>query len=136
MSAVATQHKQRASEYDDSESIIAYLKTLEHPLKPVVKAIRQTILEADSRITEGIKWNSASFYYYGWFATINTRAMNTVQVVLHHGARARANSLLRLKIDDPSQLLTWPAQDRAIATFLSVANFKSSREAFKRITRQ
>jgi hypothetical protein len=135
MSEVATD-KQRASEYDDSESVNAYLKTLEHPLKPVIEAIRHTILETDSRVTEGIKWNSASFYYYGWFATINIRAKNGVQVVLHHGAKTQDNSTSGLTLDDPSQLLTWPARDRAIATFSSADNFKSSREAFKKIIMQ
>ena len=43
------------------------------PLKPLVEAIRATILGADSQITEGVKWNSPSFYRHGWFATVNVR---------------------------------------------------------------
>jgi hypothetical protein len=127
---------QRHSEHDDPEAVNAYLKLLEHPLKPVLEEIRRTILAADPRITEGIKWNSSSFYCYGWFAAINIRAKSGVQVVLHHGAKIRDDSTLSLTIDDSSQLLTWPSKDRAIVTFVSTENFQNDRAAFKNIIKQ
>ena len=126
----------KRSEHDDAEAVNAYLKSLEHPLKPVLEEIRRTVLEADSRITEGIKWNSSSFYCYGWFAAMNVRAKNSVQVVLHHGAKVRTDTTLSLTIDDPSQLLTWPSKDRATITFVSADNFRSNCAAFKHIIKQ
>jgi hypothetical protein len=126
----------KRNEHDDTEAVNAYIKMLEHPLKTTVEEIRRTILEADPRITEGIKWNSSSFYCYGWFATINLKARNGVQVVLHHGAKIRDDSTLSLTIDDPSQLLTWPSQDRAIVTFVSADSFQSNRSAFKKVIKQ
>jgi hypothetical protein len=126
----------RRSEYDDSDSVTAYMKLLEHPLKPVVEAIRRTTLEADQRITEGIKWNSPSFYCYGWFAAINIRAKKGVQVVLHHGAKVRSDSTLNSTIDDTSHLLTWPSKDRAIVSFVSAEDFQSKHGAFEKIIRQ
>ncbi len=126
----------KPNEHDDTQAVDAYMKVLEHPLKPVIQEIRQTVLAADPRITEGIKWNSSSFYCYGWFATTNVKAKNVVQVVLHHGAKIRDDSTLSLTIDDPSQLLTWPSQDRAIITFVSEDSFHSNRSAFKKIIKQ
>jgi hypothetical protein len=76
-----------AAEHDDPAGVAAYLAGLDHPLKPVVEAIRATILGADPAVTEGVKWTSASFYRRGWFATINARARGGVQVVFHHGPR-------------------------------------------------
>jgi hypothetical protein len=127
---------QKRNEYDDTEAVNAYMKTLEHPLKPIIEEIRRTILEIDPKITEGIKWNSSSFYCYGWFATINLKAKNGVQVVLHHGAKNRDDSTLSFTIDDHSHLLTWPSKDRAIVTFVSTNHFQNNYVAFKNIIRQ
>lgn len=127
---------QKRSEYDNSEAVTAYLKTLDHPLKSVIEAIRRTILEADPRITEGIKWNSSSFYCYGWFATVNLRAKNGVQVILHHGAKIRDDCTLSITMNDPSHLLTWPSKDRAIITFTNAEDFQGNQGAFKKIIKQ
>jgi hypothetical protein len=126
----------KRNEHDDPEAVNVYIKSLEHPLKPLLKEIRRTILEADPRITEGIKWNSSSFYCYGWFATVNLRAKNGVQVVLHHGAKIRDDSTLSFTIDDPSHLLAWPSKDRAIVTFISTDHFQNNSVAFKKIIKQ
>jgi hypothetical protein len=127
---------QRRNEYDDTDSVNAYMKSLEHSLKPVVETIRSTILETDSSITEGIKWNSPSFYCYGWFAAINLRAKNGVQVVLHHGAKVRDDTTLRSTIDDASHLLTWPSKDRSVLSFISSEDFQNKRGAFEKIIQQ
>ena len=112
------------------------MSTLEHPMKSVIEAIRVAILGADRTITEGIKWNTASFYCHGWFATIGVRAKAGVQLVLHHGAKVRADTTLSRTIDDPSQLLTWLAKDRATIIFASAEDFKSRQAAFKNIIKQ
>jgi hypothetical protein len=127
---------QRRNDYDDTDSVNVYMKSLEHPLKPVVEAIRRTILAADQRITEGIKWNAPSFYCYGWFLTFHLRAKNGVQVVLHHGAKVRGDTTLSSMIDDAAHLLTWPSKDRAITTFTSLEDFQNRCEAFEKIIKQ
>jgi hypothetical protein len=124
------------NEYDDTDSVNAYMELLGHPLKPVVEVIRHTILEVDQRITEGIKWNSPSFYCYGWFAAVNIRAKKGVQVVLHHGAKVRNDSTLSSTIDDASHLLTWPSKDRAVLSFISTEDFQNKRGAFEKIIKQ
>ena len=104
-------------------------------MKSVIEAIRLAILDSDRTITEGIKWNTASFYCHGWFATVGVRATTKVQLVLHHGASAQVNSTLSQTIEDPSGLLTWLDKDRATITFSSAEGFKSNEVAFKEIIR-
>ena len=141
---MATRRKPAASprqtsvtpEHDDSAAVTEYLNSLKHPLKPVVEAIRRTILAADPAITEGIKWNSPSFYRDGWFATVNLRPKPGVLVVLHHGAKSPAGAGLRDTIDDPAHLLTWPSKDRALAAFASAEEFSARRESFQNVIRQ
>jgi hypothetical protein len=120
----------------DSAAVTAYLAALDHPLKPVVEAIRGTILGAYPAIAEGVKWNSPSFYCHGWFATANVRPRGGVQVVLHHGAKARADATLGRTIDDPAGLLTWLSADRAVVTFAGDEDFAGKRAAFVALIRQ
>jgi hypothetical protein len=126
----------RRIDHDDTESVTAYMSSLDHPLKSVIEAIRLTILEADRTITEGIKWKSPSFYCHGWFATVNIREKKSVQVVLHHGAKVRDESTLSLTIDDSAQLLTWLSKDRAIITFASAEDFRSKQKTFRKLIKQ
>ena len=127
---------QQCSEYDDTDSVNVYMESLEHPLKPVIEGIRQTILEADQGITEGIKWNAPSFYCHGWFATFHLRVKKGVQIVLHHGAKIRNDTTLSSTLDDSSRLLNWPSKDRAIVNFVSIEDFQSKEKAFKKIIKQ
>ena len=127
---------QGRSEHDDTKSVTRFMDTLEHPLKPLIETIRATILSADKTITEGIKWNTASFYCYGWFATINIRAKTGVQVILHHGAKIRDDSTLSQTLDNPSHLLTWLAKDRATVAFANAEDFKIRQTAFKKVIKQ
>lgn len=120
--------KQASSEHDDSPGVTALVASTTHPLKPTVEAIRRTILAADSAITEGIKWNSPSFYCHGWFATIGSREPTQVDVVLHCGVSE--------VIDDSDRLLTWSSKDRALLSFKSDAAFQASCQAFQRIIQQ
>ena len=120
----------RSPEYDDPAAVAAHLAGLPQPVKLLVAAIRDAIVAADPRVTEGIKWNSASFYCRGWFATIRDNAKTGVQVIFHHGAKVRADATLRQSISDPGGLLVWPSTDRAIVSFASPVDFSQQRVAF------
>ncbi|MFZ1219175.1 MAG: DUF1801 domain-containing protein [Chthoniobacterales bacterium] len=124
------------SEHDDTYGVTALVATITHPMKPTLEAMRRTVLAADSAITEGVKWNSPSFYCHGWFATIVTRQPTQLDVVLHCGAKVHAGSEVSQTIDDPEGLLTWPSRDRAIVSFGSDSEFQTSKQSFGRIIRQ
>jgi hypothetical protein len=101
-------------EHDDSSGVTLLVAALAHPLKRTLEAARRAILTADPAITEGVKWNSPSFYCQGWFATINSRKPTQIDVVFYCGAKVRADSTVKELIDDPERLLTWPSKDRAL----------------------
>lgn len=126
----------RGKEFDNTPAVTAWLKTLEHPLKPLIELIRQGVLAADPTITEGIKWNTASFYCHGWFATVHSRAKIGVQLILHQGAKVRDSSTLSQTIKDSTQLLTWLTKDRAIIIFHDPEDFQRKQAAFKKIIKQ
>ena len=123
-------------EHDDSSGVTALIADMAHPLKPTLEEVRRTILAAHPEITEGVKWNSPSFYCHGWFATINSRKPTQVDVVFYCGAKVRADSTVREVIDDPEPLLTWPSNDRALLSFKSDADFQARLKSFQRITKQ
>ena len=123
-------------EPNDRSGVTALVAGTVHPLKPTLEAMRQTILDADSAITEGVKWNSPSFYCHGWFATISSHKPMQLDVVFFCGAKVRSDSTVRDVIDDPDSLLTWPSKDRAFLSFKSDVDFRARLKALQRITRQ
>jgi len=113
-----------------------FLKALEHPRKAELEAIRQIILGADPRIQEGIKWNTTSFYFKDWFATVGVRPdKDVVQLVLHRGAKVKDDSGA-MKIDDPIGMLVWPAKDRALATFSDMNSVRKSETNLRAIVKE
>lgn len=123
-------------EWNDPAGVDQLIAALDHPMKASLQALRREILAVDPRITEGVKWNSASFYCNGWFATANMRSKDAIVVVLHLGAKVKDNSTGGIPIDDPSGLLQWAAKERALVRFDSAADFDAKKTAFKAIVRQ
>lgn len=115
------------------EEVALFLAALEHPHKDALVAIRRIILEADSDIAEGIKWNAPSFRTSEWFATFHLRAKEGVQVILHLGAKVRADTV---PIADPQSLLAWLGRDRASVSFRDVADVEAKGPALTEVIRQ
>ena len=71
-------------------AVVGYLRDLEHPLKKEIEAVRRIVLGFTPAIGEGIKWNVPSFRTATeYFATFNLRAKDSVQLILHLGAKVR-----------------------------------------------
>ena len=117
------------------EDVDAFLRTLEHPHKAEILAVREIILGAGAKIGEGIKWNAPSFRTAEWFATIHLREKNGVSVILHLGAKKREMPDLGMKIADPSWMLKWLGADRAMVTFRNGDDIASKRAAFEKLIR-
>jgi len=132
----AASERPERCEHDDSAAVSKYLEETDHPMKSVMESMRSVIMKSDRRITEGIKWNSPSFYLSGWFATMNLRSKESIVLVLHHGAKVKKESRLSKTINDPSQLLKWPAADRATITFTSAEDFTKRRKALIAVIKQ
>jgi hypothetical protein len=122
------------SKTSEPKKVEGFLTELNHPLKPVVLAVRSIILEADPSISEGIKWNVPSFRTSEFFATMHLRAQGRVGVILHFGAKKRDTS--GMVINDPEAMLEWLAHDRAQLTFRDLNDLTGKRSAMTAIVRE
>ena len=71
--------------YNDTDYVNEFMSKFEHPFKAEIEAIRAIILKADSRITEGIKWNAPNFYYKGDMAVFTPHIKDYVHMVFPNG---------------------------------------------------
>mgnify|MGYP004499027109 CR=1 FL=1 len=118
------------------DEVDAFVAALEHPRKAEILALRRIILDADARIGEGIKWNAPSYRTSDWFATTHLRAKDGVHVIMHFGAKKRADFAPRTMIDDPESILEWLADDRAVAKFRDMADIRAKQSAYTALIRQ
>lgn len=118
------------------ESVEMFLASLEHPCRDEILVLRQIMLDADPSIGEGIKWNAPSFRTSEYFATVHLRAKAGVQVILHLGAKKRAEAGTGMEVADPESLLEWLAGDRATVKFADMADVEAKRAAFSDLVRE
>ncbi|HKA21578.1 MAG TPA: DUF1801 domain-containing protein [Blastocatellia bacterium] len=131
-----TKFSARKTIADSPQAVDEFMRTLEHPPKKLIEAIRNSILGADRSITEGIKWNSPSFRTSEHFATMNLREKKGIGVILHRGAKKRDLPSGGIIIEDPSKVLKWLGKDRAMIVFDSLGDFSRRNDAFERIIQQ
>lgn len=106
------------------ESVNNFLSNLIHPLKNEIITVRQIILNADSNITETIKWNAPNFCYNGEDRiTFRLQPSTHIQLIFHRGAKVRADSK-DFKFSDETGLLKWITNDRATLTFKDLQEIK------------
>ncbi len=106
-----------------------------HPLAKEIEAARRIILAADPAICEGVKWNAPSFRTEKeWFATVNLRSKDALQLVFHLGAKARPD-LKAFKVADPNGLMKWLGKDRAMVTLGAGRDIAANKKAFDAIVR-
>ena len=94
-SPVKTAKAPAAPKGDGDEDVTAYMATLQHPLKAEITSVLALIRNADPAIAAGIKWNAPSFRLTEWFATLNVRSQDAVQIILHLGAKSRDDVTVR-----------------------------------------
>jgi len=80
----------------------------------IVGSLRASILAADPRITEHVKWNAPSFVVDETDrVTMRLHPKGGVQLIFHRGAKVRDDTAT-FRFDDPSGLLKWATPDRGI----------------------
>jgi hypothetical protein len=67
-------------------TVDAWFQAKQHPQEATMQAVRRAILDADSRVTETIKWQSPTFVYKGNIASINPQAKAFTSLMFHRGA--------------------------------------------------
>ncbi|MES2306303.1 MAG: DUF1801 domain-containing protein [Gemmatimonadota bacterium] len=115
-------------------AVTDFLAELKHRNTPAFDLVRTIMLGVDSSIAEGIKWNAPSFRTSEWFATINVRASQGIQIVLHLGAKVHEGAIVR--IADPEKLLKWLAKDRALLTVRDLDDLTARRAAVEGVIRE
>lgn len=120
---------------DGAQAVDAYMANLQHPLKAEIEALRALILTADQRIKESVKWNAPSFYIDEHFCTFKLRPEDRIQLVLHTGAKVKGSGAA-IRMDDPANLLTWVAADRALVTIADMQDVEAKKTALIAVLRQ
>ena len=116
-------------------AVTALIAALDHPLKKEIAAARLALLAAEEGVSEGVKWNAPSFAAKGdYFATIHLRAADELKLIFHAGAKAKGKKL-KGKVADPAGLLTWLAEDRAMASLGVGAAFRANAPALAALAR-
>ncbi len=102
-----------------------------HPLEEEIRTVRRVILGVDASIREEIKWSSVSFRNeHDFFATVNLRSTESVQLVLYTGVAKKATAETGVRVADPMGLIEkWPAKDRCLVTLGKGATFDGNRAA-------
>jgi hypothetical protein len=72
-------------------TVEAWFEKYENPMKPLVLAVRDLILEANPRMTETIKWQAPTFVYKGNLASFYPKSRQHVSLMFHTGAQIPGN---------------------------------------------
>lgn len=109
-------------------SVEEFRRGLDGDTRAIVDALRKIIAGAHPKLEEGIKWNAPSFALAGEDRiTLGIERKGGVRVVFHRGAKVK--DAAKFKFEDPAQLAQWPARDRGVAVFTTLAEVKAKRPA-------
>lgn len=116
-------------------TVQSFIDALDHPLKSEIIALRQLLLSINPAISEEIKWNAPSFRTSEHFATMHLRAKDSVQLILHLGAKSK-RVIPPGAIADPEKLLKWLGPDRAAVRITGAGDLAKKSDALVAIIRQ
>lgn len=131
---VAGRSRKPRGEQRSDPTVTAFMAKLDHPLKADIESVRRMLLDASPRIREGIKWNAPSFRTSEYFATVNLRSRDRVQLVFHLGAKVK-DGTKDMRIADPAGLIKWLAKDRCLVTLGAGEDIRANRAAFQALVR-
>lgn len=116
-------------------AVDAWLAGLDHPLKPVVAAVRTALAEAEPRLGQQIKWNAPSFTSEGEDKlTFNLRPKAPLLLIFHRGAKVKDNT--DFAFADETGLIDWKAPDRGVVTIAGAADWAQNRDAIIGLARR
>jgi len=113
-------------------AVYTFINKLAPAQKALVLAVRETILAADPKLGERIKWNAPSFGY-GSEDRITFNLRKRVMLIFHRGAKAEGDATFVFK--DPSGLVEWVNNERGTVTFASLADAEASEAKFVKLVK-
>lgn len=123
----------------ESEKVDEFMANLKYPLLDLTQHLRKFILSIDSRIGEGVYWNAPTFYFTGEMQPFNPKEYKRYLVGFNFYRKdeIRLVFLKGATVPDPTGLLQGDYKDgRRIASFTSINDFESKKNALKRIIEQ
>lgn len=123
----------------EPERVDEFMQSLNHPLKDIVKYVRELILSIDKKIGEGIYWNSPTFYFTGNMKPFEPKEYKRyiAGFVFNRQDCIRMVFLKGAHIADPSKILEGTYTDgRRLVVFTSVEDVKSKEKALKTIIKE
>ena len=108
-----------------AEEVDAWMANYVNPQKPLVEAVRQTILKADKRMGETIKWQAPTFTYKGNLASFYPKAKAHVSLMFHTGAKIEG--------DFPS--LEGSGDTSRVMKFLDAADLRAKTPELRRLVK-
>jgi hypothetical protein len=115
------------------DTVTQFIDGLNHPLKEEITQLRQIILAANNKLSENIKWNGPNYRLEAQDRiTMRVQPFKQVQLIFHRGAKVLTQPPDRF-IKDTSGLLIWKANDRAVASFKTIREIESGRDALSGI---
>ena len=116
--------------------VTAFLDQLNHPLRKEIEQLRTLILEVPFSLSETIKWNGPNYSFEEEDRiTMKIQPPKQIQLIFHRGAKKLEQPTERL-ISNPSKLLVWRENDRAIASFKSLEDIEHSQAELSAIVSQ
>ncbi len=116
-----------------NKEVSEFLDKLNHPFRKEIELLRQVILSSNTKLEETIKWNGPN-YSIGNDDRITMRIMppKQVQLIFHRGAKKQEQPKQKL-INDESGLLEWKENDRAVASFKTLADIETKKKELTNI---
>lgn len=109
-------------------SVEEFRRGLDADTRAIVDALRKIIAGSNKKLEEGIKWNAPSFAIAGEDRiTLGIERKGGVRVVFHRGAKVK--DAAKFKFEDTAGLAEWPARDRGVAVFKTLADVKAQQTA-------
>jgi len=124
----------KPSQLSDHEQVVEFIKNSDHPLKGVMEAVREIILNADPEITEHVKWNAPSFCFQSEDrVTLNLHSGEYILIVFHRGAKAKDRQGNSPLFEDPTGLLEWITHDRASVKLYTIQDVNTKKDRLGKV---
>jgi hypothetical protein len=109
--------------------LATFLAACRHPLRAELDALRAIVAGAAPKLVEGVKWNAPSYRPPDGddCLTFNLSAKDCVRLIFHRGAKKKDAKCKGRLIAADAEWIEWAADDRAIATFRSMADVKDAK---------
>lgn len=123
----------------EPEKVDKFMEELNHPLKDIVKYVREMILSIDKKIGEGIYWNAPTFFFTGNMNPFEPKEYKRyiVGFVFNRQDCIRMVFLQGATALDKTKILEGVFKDnRKLIVFTSLDDVKNKEKALKDIIKQ